>query len=142
MVRHAETLATELNIETSFTQTFIRPRNKSSITPFRKLLLKAEASIATKFRPLFDRVLVKRLDAVKQSKGGIMLPESASKKILEATVVAVGPGARNQDGKPIPIDVKVGDRVLLPEYGGTKIQLDDDDSYTIFKESELLAKVE
>jgi chaperonin GroES len=55
-----------------------------------------QASIATKFRPLFDRVLVKRLDAVKQSKGGIMLPESASKKILEATVVAVGPGARNQ----------------------------------------------
>lgn len=58
--------------------------------------LSKQASIATKFRPLFDRVLVKRLDAVKQSKGGIMLPESASKKILEATVVAVGPGARNQ----------------------------------------------
>jgi len=55
-----------------------------------------QASIATKFRPLFDRVLVKRLDAVKQSKGGIMLPESASKKIREATVIAVGPGARNQ----------------------------------------------
>lgn len=55
-----------------------------------------QASVATKFRPLFDRVLVKRLDAVKQSKGGIMLPESASKKILEATVIAVGPGARNQ----------------------------------------------
>nr|AWS20695.1 10 kDa heat shock protein [Aphidius gifuensis] len=71
-----------------------------------------------------------------------MLPESASKKIREATVIAVGPGARNQDGKPVPIDVNVGDRVLLPEYGGTPIQLDDDDSYTIFKESELLAKVE
>lgn len=55
-----------------------------------------QASIATKFRPLFDRVLVKRLDAVKQTKGGIMLPESAAKKIREATVIAVGPGARTQ----------------------------------------------
>ncbi|KAL5233438.1 hypothetical protein ACI65C_000848 [Semiaphis heraclei] len=65
------------------------------------------ASIATKFRPLFDRVLVKRLDAVKQSKGGIMLPESAAKKIREATVKAVGPGARTQDRKTVPIDVNV-----------------------------------
>ncbi|XP_050436501.1 10 kDa heat shock protein, mitochondrial-like [Adelges cooleyi] len=100
------------------------------------------ASVATKFRPLFDRVLVKKLEALKQSKGGIMLPENASKKILEGTVVAVGPGGRNPEGSFVPVDLKVGDRVLLPEYGGTKIQLDEDDTYTIYKESDLLAKIE
>ncbi|XP_050534946.1 10 kDa heat shock protein, mitochondrial-like [Daktulosphaira vitifoliae] len=100
------------------------------------------ASIATKFRPLFDRVLVKKVEALKQTKGGIMLPENSAKKVLEGTVVAVGPGGRNQEGSIVPMDIKVGDRVLLPEYGGTKLQLEEDDSYTIFKESDLLAKIE
>ncbi|XP_050543574.1 10 kDa heat shock protein, mitochondrial-like [Daktulosphaira vitifoliae] len=100
------------------------------------------ASIANKFRPLFDRELVKRVEALKQTKGGIILPENSAKKVLEGAVVAVGPGGRNQKGRYVPMDIKVGDRVLLPEYGGTKLQLEEDDSYTIFKESDLLAKIE
>ncbi|XP_050439019.1 10 kDa heat shock protein, mitochondrial-like [Adelges cooleyi] len=99
------------------------------------------ASITSKFRPLFNNVLVKRLEAVKQSKGGIMLPDNASKKILEGTIVAVGPGGKNQENVFVPMELKVGDRVLLPEYGGTKVQLEDGE-YTMYKESDLLAKIE
>ncbi|MBN3282521.1 PHOCN protein, partial [Polyodon spathula] len=78
-----------------------------------------------KFLPLFDRVLVERFAAETVTKGGIMLPEKSQGKVLQATVLAVGPGNRTKAGDLQPVSVKAGDRVLLPEYGGTKVTLDD-----------------
>lgn len=71
--------------------------------------------------PMLDRILVQRADAVTKTKGGIVIPEKAQQKVQTATVVAIGPGARNKDGAIIPMSIAVGDKVLLPEYGGTKV---------------------
>uniref|UniRef100_A0A8C9RNP5 10 kDa heat shock protein, mitochondrial n=1 Tax=Scleropages formosus TaxID=113540 RepID=A0A8C9RNP5_SCLFO len=92
-----------------------------------------------KFLPLFDRVLVERLVAETVTKGGIMLPEKSQGKVLQATVMAVGPGARNKNGELQPVNVKVGEKVLLPEYGGTKVDLDDKEYY-LFREGDILGK--
>ncbi|XP_061917601.1 10 kDa heat shock protein, mitochondrial isoform X2 [Entelurus aequoreus] len=92
-----------------------------------------------KFLPLFDRVLVERLTAETVTKGGIMLPEKSQGKVLQATVVAVGPGSVNQKGNILPNSVKVGEKVLLPEYGGTKVSLDDKD-YFLFRDGDILGK--
>ncbi|KAM6979021.1 10 kDa heat shock protein, mitochondrial isoform 2-T2 [Tautogolabrus adspersus] len=92
-----------------------------------------------KFLPLFDRVLVERFTAETVTKGGIMLPEKAQSKVLQATVVAVGPGSVNQKGNLQPVSVTVGEKVLLPEYGGTKISLDDKD-YFLFRDGDILGK--
>ncbi|XP_020791919.1 MOB-like protein phocein isoform X2 [Boleophthalmus pectinirostris] len=92
-----------------------------------------------KFLPLFDRVLVERLTAETVTKGGIMLPEKSQGKVLQATVVAVGPGSVNQKGNVQPVSVKVGEKVLLPEYGGTKVILDDKD-YFLFRDGDILGK--
>ncbi|WKY02332.1 hypothetical protein Q1695_015961 [Nippostrongylus brasiliensis] len=89
------------------------------------------------FKPLHDRVLVERVAAETKTKGGIMLPEKAQGKVLEATVIAVGPGGRNEKGELIPMSVKSGDHVLLPEYGGTKVVVDEKE-YSIFREQDLL----
>ncbi|RXM27794.1 MOB-like protein phocein [Acipenser ruthenus] len=87
------------------------------------------SSAFRKFLPLFDRVLVERFAAETVTKGGIMLPEKSQGKVLQATVLAVGPGNRTKAGDLQPVSVKAGDRVLLPEYGGTKVTLDDKDFY-------------
>ncbi|XP_071374867.1 10 kDa heat shock protein, mitochondrial [Centroberyx affinis] len=92
-----------------------------------------------RFLPMFDRVLVERLTAEKVTKGGIMLPEKSQGKVLQATVVAVGPGSVNQKGNLLPMSVKVGEKVLLPEYGGTKVILDDKD-YFLFRDADILGK--
>uniref|UniRef100_A0A672I3T7 10 kDa heat shock protein, mitochondrial n=1 Tax=Salarias fasciatus TaxID=181472 RepID=A0A672I3T7_SALFA len=92
-----------------------------------------------KFLPLFDRVLVERLTAETVTKGGIMLPEKSQGKVLQATVVAVGPGAVNQVRDTQPVSVKVGEKVLLPEYGGTKVVLEDKD-YFLFRDADILGK--
>ncbi|XP_078407952.1 10 kDa heat shock protein, mitochondrial isoform X2 [Cetorhinus maximus] len=92
-----------------------------------------------KFLPLFDRVLVERVAAEKVTKGGIMLPEKSQGKVLQATVVAVGPGNRVKNGDIHPVNVKVGETVLLPEYGGTKVVLDDKDYY-LFRDGDILGK--
>uniref|UniRef100_A0AAQ4QQ78 10 kDa heat shock protein, mitochondrial n=1 Tax=Gasterosteus aculeatus aculeatus TaxID=481459 RepID=A0AAQ4QQ78_GASAC len=92
-----------------------------------------------KFLPLFDRVLVERLVAETVTKGGIMLPEKSAGKVLQATVVAVGPGSVNPKGHVLPVSVKVGEKVLLPEYGGTKVSLDDKD-YFLFRDADILGK--
>ncbi|KAI1885284.1 hypothetical protein AGOR_G00218570 [Albula goreensis] len=92
-----------------------------------------------KFLPLFDRVLVERLAAETVTKGGIMLPEKSQGKVLQATVVAVGPGTTNKDGQVQPLSVKVGEKVLLPEYGGTKVILEDKD-YFLFRDADILGK--
>ncbi|KAM9802991.1 10 kDa heat shock protein, mitochondrial isoform X2 [Syngnathus typhle] len=92
-----------------------------------------------KFLPLFDRVLVERFTAETVTKGGIMLPEKSQGKVLQATVLAVGPGAVNQKGNLLPVSVKAGDKVLLPEYGGTKVTLDDKE-YFLFRDGDILGK--
>lgn len=71
---------------------------------------------------MLDRILVQRAEALTKTKGGILIPEKAQQKVSQATIVAVGPGARNKNGDIIPLAVQVGDKVLLPEYGGTKVR--------------------
>ncbi|XP_017956695.1 10 kDa heat shock protein, mitochondrial isoform X2 [Drosophila navojoa] len=102
------------------------------------------AAAIKKIIPMLDRILIQRAEAVTKTKGGIVLPEKSVGKVLEGTVIAVGPGTRNTTGSHIPIGVKEGDRVLLPEFGGTKVQLDSDDKKEmfLFRESDILAKLE
>ena len=90
-----------------------------------------------KFRPLHDRVVIKRIEAEEKSSGGIIIPDTAKEKPQEGEVIAVGPGGRDESGKLIPIDVKVGDRVLFGKWSGTEVKLDDVE-YLIMKESDLM----
>jgi chaperonin GroES len=90
-----------------------------------------------RFKPLLDRVLVERLLPETKTKGGIMIPEKAQGKVNEAVVVAVGGGIKNKDGVLDPVSVKVGDKVLVPEYGGTKLVFDDKD-YFMFRDGDIL----
>src|SRR6202050_2191442 len=90
-----------------------------------------------KFRPLHDRVVVKRIDAEAKSKGGIIIPDTVKEKPSEGEVVAVGPGGRDEAGKLIPIDLKVGDRVLFGKWSGTEVKLDGED-LLIMKESDIM----
>ena len=89
-------------------------------------------------RPLHDRVLVKRIEEKEVVKGGIIIPDTAKEKPMEGEIVAVGPGKLLDDGKRAPIDVKVGDRVLIGKYAGTEIKIEDVD-YVIMREEEILA---
>ena len=93
------------------------------------------------FRPLHDRVLVRRIDAEEKTAGGIIIPDTAKEKPQEGELVAAGPGARNEQGQLIPIDVKPGDRVLFGKWSGTEVKIDGQD-YLIMKESDLLGVVE
>jgi chaperonin GroES len=94
-----------------------------------------------KFRPLHDRVVVKRIDAEEKTKGGIIIPDTAKEKPQEGEVVAVGPGGRDDAGKLIPIDLKVGDRILFGKWSGTEIKLDGKD-LLIMKESDVMGVIE
>ena len=93
-----------------------------------------------KFRPLHDRVAVKRVDEDTKTKGGIIIPETAQEKPQEGEVVAVGPGTRDEDGERIELDVKVGDRILFGKWSGTEVKIDGDE-YLILKENEILGIV-
>ena len=92
-----------------------------------------------KFRPLHDRVVVKRIDAEEKTAGGIIIPDTAKEKPQEGEVIAVGNG-RREKGELIPLDVKAGDRVLFGKYSGNDIKIDDEE-YMILKEDEILAKI-
>ncbi|MFC5503830.1 co-chaperone GroES [Bosea massiliensis] len=94
-----------------------------------------------KFRPLHDRVVVKRIDAEEKTKGGIIIPDTAKEKPQEGEIVAVGPGARDEQGKLVPLDVKVGDRVLFGKWSGTEVKIDGED-LLIMKESDIMGVVE
>ncbi len=94
-----------------------------------------------KFRPLHDRVVVKRVDAEEKTKGGIIIPDTAKEKPQEGEVIAVGPGARDESGKLVPLDVKVGDRILFGKWSGTEIKLEGED-LLIMKESDVMGVVE
>ena len=90
-----------------------------------------------KFRPLQDRVLIRRLEQESKSAGGIIIPDTAKEKPMEGEVVAVGPGARGEDGKLHPLDVKAGDRVLFGKWSGTEIKIDGKE-LMIIKESDIM----
>jgi len=93
-----------------------------------------------KFRPLHDRVVVKRIEAEEKSKGGIIIPDTAKEKPQEGEVVAVGPGGRDESGKLIPIELRSGDRVLFGKWSGTEVKLDGDD-LLIMKESDIMGVI-
>ena len=90
-----------------------------------------------KFRPLHDRVVVKRIDAEEKTAGGIIIPDTAKEKPQEGEVVAVGPGGRDEAGKLVPIDVKAGDRILFGKWSGTEVKIDGVE-YLIMKESDVM----
>ena len=91
-------------------------------------------------RPLHDRVLIKRIEAEEQVRGGIIIPDTAKEKPQEAEVVAVGPGRLQEDGKRQPMDVNEGDRILISKYAGSEIKIDDAE-FVILKEDDILAVV-
>jgi chaperonin GroES len=93
-----------------------------------------------KFRPLHDRVVIKRLEGEEKTKGGIIIPDNAKEKPQEGEVVAVGPGARDENGKLTPVDVKAGDTVLFGKWSGTEVKIDGQD-LLIMKESDLMGVV-
>jgi len=94
----------------------------------------------TKFRPLHDRVVVKRIDAEGKSKGGIIIPDTVKEKPQEGEVVAVGPGGRDENGKIIPIGLKSGDRVLFGKWSGTEVKLEGEE-LLIMKESDIMGVI-
>ena len=93
------------------------------------------------FRPLHDRILVRRIEAEQKTAGGIIIPDTAKEKPSEGEVIAVGPGVRDEDGKHIPLDVKVGDRILFGKWSGTEIKLNGED-LLIMKESDVMGIIE
>ena len=93
-----------------------------------------------KFRPLHDRMVVKRIEAEEKSKGGIIIPDTAKEKPQEGEVVAVGPGGRDENGKLIAIDLKAGDRVLFGKWSGTEVKLEGED-LLIMKESDIMGVI-
>ena len=94
-----------------------------------------------KFRPLHDRVVVKRLEEEQKTKGGIIIPDTAAEKPQTGKVVSVGPGARGEDGKLIPLGVKAGDKVLFGKWSGTEVTIDGED-LVILKESDIMGIIE
>src|SRR6202030_1606369 len=93
--------------------------------------------ISMKFRPLHDRVVIERVDAEAKTAGGIIIPDTAQEKPQEGRVIAVGPGGRDENGKLIPIELKVGDRILFGKWSGTEVKIDGID-YLIMKESDVM----
>jgi chaperonin GroES len=94
-----------------------------------------------KFRPLHDRVVVKRIDAEEKSAGGIIIPDSAREKPSQGEIIAVGPGGRDESGKLVPLDVQVGNRVLFGKWSGTEVKIDGVE-YLIMKESDIMGILE
>ncbi len=94
-----------------------------------------------KFRPLHDRVLVKRVEEEQKTKGGIIIPDTAKEKPMQGEVLAVGPGARDEGGELVPMSVQVGDRVLFGKWSGTEVKIDDEE-VLIMKESDIMGVLE
>jgi chaperonin GroES len=94
-----------------------------------------------KFRPLHDRVLLRRIESDDKTAGGIIIPDTAKEKPMEGEVIAVGPGARGEDGKLQPMDVKAGDRVLFGKWSGTEVKLDGEE-LVIMKEADIMGVIE
>ena len=94
-----------------------------------------------KFRPLHDRVVVRRLEAEEKTAGGIIIPDTAQEKPMEGEIVAAGPGARDEAGKLVPLDVKAGDRILFGKWSGTEVKLDGEE-LLIMKESDIMGIID
>ena len=94
-----------------------------------------------KFRPLHDRVVVRRIEAEEKTKGGIIIPDTAKEKPQEGEIIAAGPGARDESGKIVALDVKAGDRVLFGKWSGTEVRIDGED-LLIMKESDIMGVVQ
>ena len=94
-----------------------------------------------KFRPLHDRVVVRRIESDERTAGGIIIPDTAKEKPQEGEVIAVGPGARDDSGKLIPLDLKAGDRILFGKWSGTEVKIDGEE-YLIMKESDIMGVLE
>jgi len=94
-----------------------------------------------KFRPLHDRVVVRRIEQEEKTAGGIIIPDTAKEKPMEGEVVAVGPGARNEKGEIVPLDVKPGDRILFGKWSGTEVKIDGEE-LIIMKESDVMGIIE
>jgi chaperonin GroES len=94
-----------------------------------------------KFRPLHDRIVVRRIEAEQKSAGGIIIPDTAKEKPQQGEVIAVGPGARNEQGQIVPLDVKAGDTVLFGKWSGTEVKIDGED-LLIMKESDIMGVLE
>ena len=94
-----------------------------------------------KFRPLHDRVVVRRLEGEEKTKGGIIIPDNAKEKPQEGEIIAVGSGARDESGKLVPLDVKAGDRILFGKWSGTEVKIDGED-LLIMKESDVMGVLE
>ena len=92
-------------------------------------------------RPLQDRILVRRVEEAQKTKGGIIIPDSAKEKPAEREVIAVGAGKLSDDGKRVPLELKKGDRILFSKYGGTEVNIDDEE-YLIMREDDVLGVVE
>ena len=95
----------------------------------------------SKFRPLHDRVVVRRVESEEKTKGGIIIPDTAKEKPQEGEVIAVGPGSRDESGKLVPLDVKAGDLILFGKWSGTEVKIDGED-LLIMKESDIMGIVE
>jgi chaperonin GroES len=106
----------------------------------KALLTKGVPPVAS-FRPLHDRVLVKRVKEEEKTRGGIIIPDTAQEKPQEGEVIGVGPGARDEDGERIPLDVKVGDRILFGKWSGTEVKIDGEE-LLIMKESDIMGIIE
>src|SRR5882724_3102728 len=113
------------------------PRSDPFSTDLNSEPAKGNVMSKSKFRPLHDRVVVKRIDAEEKSKGGIIIPDSAKEKPSQGEITAVGPGGRDESGQLIPIDIKVGDRVLFGKWSGTEVKLDGEE-LLIMKESDIM----
>jgi chaperonin GroES len=94
-----------------------------------------------KFRPLHDRVVVRRLNAEEKTAGGIIIPDTAKEKPMEGEIIAAGPGARNDAGQLVPLDVKAGDRILFGKWSGTEVKIDSEE-LLIMKESDIMGIIE
>src|ERR1043165_9143162 len=100
-----------------------------------------EGRLTMNFRPLHDRILIKRVEEKETAKGGLIIPDTAKEKPQEGEVIAVGSGTKGKDGKVGPVDVKVGDRILFGKYSGTEITMDNEE-YLILREEEVLGIVQ
>jgi chaperonin GroES len=116
-----------------------KAREKAAARLFFKL--NQGVSIVASFRPLHDRVVVRRVKEEEKTKGGIIIPDTAQEKPQEGEVIAVGPGARDEDGERIEMDIEVGDRILFGKWSGTEVKIDGED-LLIMKESDIMGVIE
>jgi len=112
---------------------------RSGVEELKSLFVLKENDMT--FRPLHDRILVRRIEAQEKTAGGIIIPDTAKEKPQEGEVIAVGPGARDESGKLTPLDVKVGDRILFGKWSGTEIKLNSED-LLVMKESDVMGVIE